>query len=66
MLSELLHAVREQAGGVAVVALGVAMVAGIVVSLLALRRIRRGGLGAGAKQRFFADRRAIERWFRSH
>jgi hypothetical protein len=65
-LFQLLRQFREQAGAFALVALGVILVAGIALSILALRWIRRGGLGAGAMRRFFADRREIEHWLRTH
>jgi hypothetical protein len=66
VLFELLREMREQLGAFAVVLLGVISVAGIMLSFFALRWIRRGGLKAGATQRFFAERREIERWLRSH
>jgi hypothetical protein len=65
VLLELLREMLEQLGAFAVVALGLVLVAGIVLGFFALRWIRRGGLRAGATQRFFAERREIERWFRS-
>ena len=65
-LFSLLREIREQWGAFAVVALGVVLVAGIVLALLACRWIKRGGLRAGATQRFFAERREIKRWLRSH
>ena len=66
VLFELLREMREQLGVIAVVLLGMIFVAGIILSFVALRWIRRGGLSAAARQRFFAERREIERWLRSH
>jgi hypothetical protein len=66
VLVELLREMREQLGAFAVVALGLILVAGVMLGFFALRWIRRGGLRAGTTQRFFAQQREIERWWRSH
>ena len=63
-LIALLREMREQLGAFGVIALGLALVAGIVLALFAWRWIKRGGLSAGATQRFFAERRETERWLR--
>ncbi len=50
VLFELLREMREQFGAFAVVALGLILVAGIMLGFLALRWIRRGGLRAGTSR----------------
>lgn len=65
VLFELLREMREQFGAFAIVALGLILVVGAILSFIALGRIRRGGFGAGAAQRFFAERRQIENWLRN-
>ncbi len=53
VLFGLLREIREQFGAFAVVALGLILVAGIILGFLALRWIRRGGLRGGTSQRFW-------------
>ncbi len=66
VLFEALRDLREQMGALAWVLLGVVLVGGILMGALALRWIRRGGLRDGATRRFFAWRRDLEHWLRSH
>jgi hypothetical protein len=66
VLLELLRGMLDQLGPFALVALGVILAAGIVLSIFVLRWIRRGGLRAGAAQRFFSERREVKRWLRRH
>lgn len=66
VLFELLREMRDQLGAFAVVALGVILVVGIMLGFFVMRWVGRGGLRAGAPQRFFAQRREIERCFRRH
>jgi hypothetical protein len=66
VLFQLLRDFREQMGALAWVALAMILVAGILLGVLALRWIRRGGLRAGAARRFFASRREIEYWLKTH
>jgi hypothetical protein len=63
-LFSLVRELREQMGALAWVALGLALLAGILLGILALRWILRGGLGNGATRRFFAERREIDQWLR--
>ena len=63
-LIQLLRARHEEMGATAWVALGVLLPVCIVVALIALRWIRRGGLAPGSTQKFLAEQREIARSLR--
>ena len=63
-LIQLLRALHEEMGATAWVALGVLLPVCIVVALIALRWIRRGGLASGSAQKFLAEQREIARSLR--
>jgi len=66
VLFRVLRELWEQMGALASVALAVILVVGIVMGVLMLRWIRRGALRAETRSRFFATRREIEHWSRTH
>ena len=61
-LIQLLQSEGQELGALAWIALGFLLPICIVVSLVALRWIRRGGLAARSTQEFFAEQREIARW----
>ena len=63
-LTQLIHAVYEQMGALAWVALGVLLPFSIILAIVVLRWIRHGGLAAGTSHSFFAQQEAIARWLR--
>jgi uncharacterized protein (DUF983 family) len=60
-LIQLLRAIHDEMGTMAWVALGVLLPVCIVVALVALRWIRRGGLASESSQRFLAEQRETAR-----
>jgi hypothetical protein len=63
-LIQLLQSVREEFGVLAWAALGLILSVFIVVGLVAVGWIRRGGLAPESKYQFFADQREIDAWLR--
>jgi uncharacterized protein (DUF983 family) len=63
-LIQLLRALHEEMGAMAWVALGVLLPVCIVVALIFLRWIRRGGLASGSAQKFLVEQREIARSLR--
>ena len=61
---QLLQSVGQEMGALAWVVLGFLLPCSILVCLVALRWIGRGGLAARSTQEFFAERREIARWLR--
>jgi len=61
-LIQLLQSEGQELGALARIALGFLLPVCIVVGLVALRWIRRGGLAARSTQEFFAEQREIARW----
>jgi hypothetical protein len=62
VLVDLLSGIHQEWGALAVVVLGIILVVGVAVCALALRWTMRGGLGDGARHRFFAERREVKGW----
>jgi hypothetical protein len=60
-LIQSMRAIHEEMGAMAWVALGVLLLVCIVVALLVLRWVRRGGLVSGNSHRFLAQQREIGR-----
>ena len=58
-LIQLLRALHGEMGAMAWLALGVLLPVSIVVALIALRWVRRGGLESGSAQKFLAEQREI-------
>ena len=61
---QLLQSVGQEMGALAWVVLGFLLPCCIVVCLVALRWITRGGLAARSTQEFLAEQREIARWLR--
>ena len=61
---QLLQSMGQEMGALAWVVLGFLLPCCIVVCLVALRWIGRGGLEARSTQEFFAEQREIARWLR--
>jgi hypothetical protein len=63
-LIQLLRVIHDEMGAMAWVALGVLLPLCIVLALVALRWVRRGGLASGSAQRFWAEQRETARSLR--
>jgi len=61
---QLIQAVHAEASAVAWLAMGVLLFAGIVLGILALLWISRGGLGARSTQELLAYQRQVADWLR--
>lgn len=65
VLFQLLHQLHEQLGWLGWVLLGLFLLACILITMVVLRWILRGGVGPGASRRFFAERQEIEHWLKN-